>query len=98
VLISETGYEADARLLSTMAKRHQFPVLLSNHLSNTGGWQTAGKNGGWNTFGELAIVAEERVPSLVLVDVSQYGLKATKATFSFRYPTLSNEANLPDSK
>nr|WP_290698129.1 hypothetical protein [Halomonas sp. UBA3074] len=97
-LVTETGYAADARLLSAMAKRHQFPVLLANHLSNTGGWQTAGKSGGWNTSGELAIVADEGVPSLVLVDVSQYKLKATKATFSFRYPTLSDEANLPNSK
>lgn len=45
-LISEAGYEPDAQLLAAMAKRHQFPVLLANHISNTGGWQTCGKSGG----------------------------------------------------
>lgn len=70
-LISETGYEADAELLAGIAKRHQFPVLLSNHISLTGGWQTCGKSGGWNALGELAIAAEGAESSIVLCHVSQ---------------------------
>lgn len=70
-LISETGYEADAELLAGIAKRHQFPVLLSNHISLTGGWQTCGKSGGWNALGELAIAAEGTESSIVLCHVSQ---------------------------
>lgn len=70
-LISEAGYTPDAQLLAAMAKRHQFPVLLANHISNTGGWQTCGKSGGWNTAGEVAVAANGTEPSLVLCHVHQ---------------------------
>lgn len=70
-LISETGYLADANLLASIAKHHQFPVLLANHISNTGGWQTCGKSGGWNTAGELVVAANGTKPSLVLCHVHQ---------------------------
>lgn len=70
-LISEAGYEPDAQLLAAMAKRHQFPVLLANHISDTGDWQTCGKSGGWNTAGELAVAANGTEPSLVLCNVQQ---------------------------
>nr|WP_290988058.1 carbon-nitrogen hydrolase family protein [Halomonas sp.] len=74
-LISEAGYEADAELLAGIAKRHQFPVLLSNHISPTGGWQTCGKSGGWKVSGELAIAAEGTESGIVLCHVSQSELK-----------------------
>ncbi|WP_249975821.1 carbon-nitrogen hydrolase family protein [Vreelandella olivaria] len=70
-LISEAGYQADAQLLAAMAKRHQIPVLLANHISNTGGWQTCGKSGAWNVNGELTIAANGSDPGLVLCHVSQ---------------------------
>ncbi len=70
-LISEAGYKADAQLLAAMAKRHQFTVLLANHISNTGGWQTCGKSGGWNALGELTVAANGTEHSLVLCHVSQ---------------------------
>ncbi|EHJ92506.1 carbon-nitrogen hydrolase family protein [Vreelandella boliviensis] len=70
-LISETGYEADANLLASMAKHHQFPVLLANHISSTGGWQTCGKSGGWSADGELTIAANGTESSLVLCSIHQ---------------------------
>lgn len=70
-LISEAGYEADAKLLADMAKRHQMPVLLSNHISTTGGWQTCGNSGGWNAEGELKVVANGTEQSLVLCHIQQ---------------------------
>ncbi|MBZ5488079.1 carbon-nitrogen hydrolase family protein [Halomonas aquamarina] len=70
-LISEAGYEADAKLLASMAQRHQVPVLLSNHLSITGGWQTCGNSGGWNAEGELIVAADGTEPSLVLCHIHQ---------------------------
>ncbi len=70
-LISETGYLADANLLASIAKHHQFPVLLANHISNTGGWQTCGKSGGWSVDGELTIAANGTEPSLVLCRIHQ---------------------------
>lgn len=70
-LISEAGYASDAQLLAAMAKRHQFPVLFANHISNTGGWQTCGKSGGWNAVGELVVAANGIEPDLVLCHVQQ---------------------------
>jgi predicted amidohydrolase len=65
-LISPGGYATDAELLATIAKRHQQPVLLANHVSTTGGWETCGNSGGWNAAGELAVRAHDTKPSLVL--------------------------------
>lgn len=73
-LISEAGYEADAELLAAIAKRHQFPVLLSNHISPTGGWQTCGKNGGWSASGELVIAAESTESDIVLCHIKREAL------------------------
>lgn len=65
-LISAGGYANDAELLAAIAQRHQLPVLLANHVSTTGGWQTCGNSGGWNSAGELAVNAFGTQPSLVL--------------------------------
>lgn len=65
-LISPGDYTNDAELLATIAKRHQLPVLLVNHVSTTGGWQTCGNSGGWNAAGELTVKANGTQPSLVL--------------------------------
>ncbi len=70
-LISEAGYQADAKLLAAMAKRHHIPVLLSNHNSTTGGWQTCGKSGGWNAEGELMTAANGTESGLVLCHIHQ---------------------------
>lgn len=51
-LISSNGYEQDSQLLSGIARTHQFPVLLSNFVGETGGWQTAGQNCVWHRNGE----------------------------------------------
>ncbi|REC95233.1 carbon-nitrogen hydrolase family protein [Kushneria indalinina] len=69
-LISEAGYETDAQLLAGIAQRHQFPVLLSNHISNTGGWQTCGRSGAWNARGERVVGAEGNDAALVLCTIS----------------------------
>ncbi|WP_456268547.1 carbon-nitrogen hydrolase family protein [Kushneria sp. AK178] len=68
-LISEAGYDVDAELLAGIARRHQWPVLLSNHMSYTGGWQTCGKSGGWNARGERVIGAESNDACLVLCTI-----------------------------
>jgi len=69
-LISPGGYATDAELLATIAKRHQQPVLLANHISTTGGWQTCGNSGGWNVAGELTVKANGTQPSLVLCHIN----------------------------
>lgn len=65
-LISPGGYANDAELLAAIAQRHQLPVLLANHVSTTGGWQTCGNSGGWNAAGELTVKANVTQHSLVL--------------------------------
>ncbi|WP_035556665.1 carbon-nitrogen hydrolase family protein [Halomonas sp. KO116] len=71
-LISPGGYAQDAELLADIAQRHQLPVLLANHVSTTGGWQTCGNSGGWSAAGELTVKANGTQPSLVLCRV-QHG-------------------------
>ena len=88
-LISEAGYEADAQLLAAMAKRHQWPVLLSNHISDTGGWQTCGKSGGWNADGELVIAADDTKACIVICAVNGGALSAShkiNSPIEERYP------------
>ncbi|WP_136483972.1 carbon-nitrogen hydrolase family protein [Vibrio sp. H11] len=50
-LISEQGFAADARILSSIASQYQIPVLLSNHISPTGGWSVCGQNSVWDASG-----------------------------------------------
>ncbi|PMN74072.1 carbon-nitrogen hydrolase family protein [Enterovibrio norvegicus] len=50
-LISQNGYEHDSQLLADIAKTHRFPVLLSNFVGETGGWETAGQNRVWDING-----------------------------------------------
>lgn len=76
-LISKSGYDADAELLAGIARRHQFPVLLANHISHTGGWQTCGKSGGWNARGERVAGAEGHDAGLVLCTIKNGALDGT---------------------
>ncbi|MEL7965810.1 carbon-nitrogen hydrolase family protein [Vreelandella neptunia] len=68
-LISPGGYAKDAELLAAIAQRHQLPVLLTNHVSTTGGWQTCGNSGGWNAAGELTVKANGAQPNIVLCHI-----------------------------
>ncbi|CAO1666329.1 Nitrilase/cyanide hydratase and apolipoprotein N-acyltransferase [Halomonas sp. NYA30] len=84
-LISPGGYVKDAELLSTIAKRHQLPVLLANHVSTTGGWETCGNSGGWNAAGELTITAKGTQPSLVLCRVQHGALSGSVEVMTHLY-------------
>lgn len=76
-LISPGGYAKDAELLAAIAQRHQLPVLLTNHVSITGGWQTCGNSGGWSAAGELTITANGPQPSLVLCRIQHDALSGS---------------------
>lgn len=71
-LISESGYEADANILSNIASHYQMPVLLSNHISHTGGWQTFGHNAVWDSSGHLTISSNSKEACLVLCDINHH--------------------------
>ncbi|CAH0535270.1 Glutamine-dependent NAD(+) synthetase [Vibrio stylophorae] len=58
-LISPQGYGVDSALLAGIAKQYQLPVLLSNHISKTGGWQGCGQSGFWLANGESQQASQE---------------------------------------
>ncbi|MCE0495451.1 carbon-nitrogen hydrolase family protein [Vibrio salinus] len=69
-LISENGFTPDSQVLSDIASKYGFPVLLSNHISVTGGWEACGQNSIWNSRGELAISSDSKERCLVLCTLS----------------------------
>ncbi len=71
-LISENGFSTDASILSSIASKHQFPVLLANHISRTGGWQACGNNAIWNAKGKLVGGSESKQPGLVLCSIANH--------------------------
>ncbi|MGP8305319.1 carbon-nitrogen hydrolase family protein [Vibrio sp. YIC-376] len=77
-LISDSGFETDAKILSGIAEKHNLPVLLSNHISVTGGWSTCGNNSIWNSSGELVFSSESKEICLVLCTISGHHIQATK--------------------
>ncbi len=68
-LISEKGFATDAKILSGIASKHSFPVLLSNHISTTGGWATFGNNSLWNESGELVLSSDSKEPCLIMCKI-----------------------------
>ena len=76
-LISEKGYPVDAEILAGIANKHQIPVLLANHISQTGGWQTCGNNTVWNAQGRVAASSQHNQPGLVLCTIT--GREVTEA-------------------
>lgn len=60
VLISESGYAADAAVLAKTAKDTSMLVAVANHNHPTGGWSAAGKSSIWSQEGLLASTNETR--------------------------------------
>ncbi|NMH67019.1 carbon-nitrogen hydrolase family protein [Shewanella salipaludis] len=77
-LISDNGFVPDAKMLSEIASEHGFPVLLSNHISVTGGWTTCGKNSIWNSGGKLVFSSDSKDSCLVLCTLAGNEIEATK--------------------
>lgn len=69
-LISENGFAPDSKILSRIASEHDIPVLLSNHISVTGGWETCGKSSVWNAQGEHVIGANSKESGIVLCTIA----------------------------
>ncbi len=75
-LISEMGFEPDSKLLSDIASAHHFPVLLSNHISVTGGWETCGKNSIWGADGNRVTLPNSKEDCLVLCTIDNDHIEA----------------------
>ncbi|WP_047043158.1 carbon-nitrogen hydrolase family protein [Vibrio mexicanus] len=69
-LISKSGYSTDARLLSDIAAINGMPVLLSNHISQTGGWSVCGNNSVWDGEGKLVTSSESVEECVVLCTIT----------------------------
>lgn len=57
VLLSESGYAADASNLQRNAARYGLAVLMANHGGPSGGYVSAGRSAFWSPDGKLVIVA-----------------------------------------
>lgn len=77
-LISNNGFVPDAKILSEIALEHRIPVLLSNHISETGGWGTCGKSSAWDPLGKLAVSSSGKEIGLVLCTIAGSDIVATK--------------------
>ncbi len=75
-LISESGFPSDACILSEIAHNNEFTVMLSNHVSMTGGWKTCGKNSVWNSRGEHVFCSSSQDSGLVLCTLASHSIEA----------------------
>jgi predicted amidohydrolase len=65
VLITPGGYEADAVLLQGYSTKHNMMVIMANHASPSGGFETAGKSAIWGPLGNLKAVGPPQGEALV---------------------------------
>ncbi|OIQ26517.1 carbon-nitrogen hydrolase family protein [uncultured Vibrio sp.] len=68
-LISESGFQADALQLQALARTNQFSVLLSNHISQTGGWNVAGNNTIWGADGDVEYGSGTKQPCIFVCTI-----------------------------
>ncbi|WP_417594412.1 carbon-nitrogen hydrolase family protein [Oceanospirillum sp.] len=77
-LISGKGFAPDSEILSAIALKHGFAVLLSNHISETGGWETCGNSSVWDSYGERVINSDSADSGLILCTLSGSKAAASK--------------------
>ncbi|MHC6186120.1 carbon-nitrogen hydrolase family protein [Acinetobacter sp. X9] len=68
-LISNGGFTTDSELLSNIAKQTNSSVLLSNFISETGGWKAAGKCSVWDNKGNLVVQGSDHQEGLTLCTI-----------------------------
>ncbi|WP_312226647.1 carbon-nitrogen hydrolase family protein [Pseudescherichia sp.] len=68
-VLSAGGYDKDAGLLQSYAKRYAMPTLMANYCGPSGGWKPVGKSAAWNEKGELIAQAPEDRAALVIMDL-----------------------------
>lgn len=67
VLITPGGYEADAALIQGYSEKHNLMVIMANHASPSGGFESAGKSAIWDRLGNLKAVGPPQGEALVIV-------------------------------
>lgn len=78
-LISTSGFDIDAGILSNIAAQYKTPVLLANYASETGGYLACGKSSAWDTNGQLITLAKSTEVSIFVCHVSRCGKVASMA-------------------
>ena len=66
VLITPEGYEADAALLQGYSEKHYMMVIMANHASPSGGFESAGKSAIWDGLGNLKATGPPQGEALVI--------------------------------
>jgi predicted amidohydrolase len=77
-LISDSGFGPDAEILSNIAATSNFPVLLSNHISPTGGWSACGNNTVWDSGGNLVFGSESKESCVVVCSIKGHEINVAK--------------------
>jgi predicted amidohydrolase len=80
VLIPETGYSKDTRLLRQYASEHRMAVLMANHSGTTGGYASAGKSAAWDETGQLisALLGAEEAVLVATREKGKWNSKTVK--------------------
>jgi predicted amidohydrolase len=70
-LISKRGFSEDSLLLSNIAKKINAPVLLSNFIGETGGWDAAGKCSVWDKEGNVVVQGSDSEAGITICTIGK---------------------------
>ncbi|GGM05876.1 carbon-nitrogen hydrolase family protein [Pseudomonas asuensis] len=66
-LITAGGFDTDTTQLRSYAQTYGFPVLMANHVGETGGWLTIGRSTFWSAEGEVIIQGPQDGEALIVI-------------------------------
>jgi predicted amidohydrolase len=65
---SKNGIDKDVNRLAVIAKTYKVPVLMSNCIGITGGYNCAGKTSAWDTNGNLLMQLDGELEGILVLD------------------------------
>ncbi|MGF1694655.1 carbon-nitrogen hydrolase family protein [Vibrio kyushuensis] len=77
-LISKSGFSNDSGLLSSIANKLNVPVLLSNFVGETGGWDAAGQCTVWDSDGEIVIQGSKNREGITFCTITSSNIHNVK--------------------
>lgn len=92
-LLPENSFERDSGILKGIALEHGFPVLLSNHISQTGGWKGGGRSSVWNSSGELVTAGSSQEAGIVLCSINGDSISGKWITYIGKNPVPLGREN-----
>ena len=79
---SFNGVDKDLNRLASIAASYRMPVLMSNCIGITGGYNCAGKTSAWNTEGNLLAQLDSEHEGLLIMDTATQETKQYLAPFN----------------